>query len=210
MRITLQVTGSGDAALDLREWLRDEPGLRERVGRGPSPEPEPGTMGSLGEIVPLLLEPGGLTVTLAASIVAWLQTRRGTQSVTITKPDGTQVVVTSEGVRGLTPETTGDLARRVARALDEPRTPDPDAGPVGEPGPSGPAGPGPAEPGPSGPAAPGPAAPGPAEPGRGPDAPGPSGSGPAEPGRGPGPSGPAEPGRGPDGDTGPGPGGWEG
>ncbi|MFF2572987.1 hypothetical protein [Streptomyces sp. NPDC058084] len=138
MRITLQVTGSGDAALDLREWLRDEPGLRERVGRGPSPEPEPGTMGSLGEIVPLLLEPGGLTVTLAASIVAWLQTRRGTQSVTITKPDGTQVVVTSEGVRGLTPETTGDLARRVARALDEPKPPDPDAGPVGEPGPSGP------------------------------------------------------------------------
>ncbi|MFB7867297.1 hypothetical protein [Streptomyces sp. NPDC056069] len=172
MRITLQVTGSGDAALDLREWLRDEPGLRERVGRGPSPEPEPGTMGSLGEIVPLLLEPGGLTVTLAASIVAWLQTRRGTQSVTITKPDGTQVVVTSEGVRGLTPETTGDLARRVARALDEPKPPDPDAGPAGEPGPSGPAAPGPAEPG----RGPGPS--GPAEPGRGPDGdtgPGPGG-----------------------------------
>ncbi|MEV5973947.1 hypothetical protein [Streptomyces sp. NPDC051921] len=129
MRITLQVTGPGDAALDLREWLRGEPGLRERVGRGPSPEPEPGAMGALGEVVPLLLEPGGLTVTLAASIVAWLQTRRGTQSVTITRPDGTQVVVTSEGVRGLTPETTGDLARRVAEAL-EPKPVERDAAPA--------------------------------------------------------------------------------
>lgn len=138
MRIILEVTGPAeDAALDLREWLRGEPGLRERVGRGTSPEPEPGAMGSLGEIVPLLLEPGGLTVTLAASVIAWLQTRRGTQSVTITKPDGTQVVVTSEGVRGLTPETTGDLARRVAEAL-EPKPAEPDAGsgdqPRDEPG----------------------------------------------------------------------------
>ncbi|GAA4965007.1 hypothetical protein GCM10023238_35820 [Streptomyces heliomycini] len=39
-------------------------------------------------------------MTLAAGVVAWLQTRRGSQTVTITKPDGTQVVVTSQGVRG--------------------------------------------------------------------------------------------------------------
>lgn len=125
MRITLKVTGPDGASTaggagDLREWLRGDPELRHRVGRSPVEPPPPGTMGAIDEIVPLLLEPGGLTVTLAAAVVAWLQTRRGTQTVTITKPDGTQVVVTSEGVRGLTPETSGDLAQRVAEALAAP------------------------------------------------------------------------------------------
>ncbi|MGA5868725.1 effector-associated constant component EACC1 [Streptomyces cinereoruber] len=135
MRITLEVGGGGGAAdrdgsagdggtagagaLDLREWLRAEPELRGLVGRVPVPPPGRDAMGALGELVPLLLQPGGLTVTLAASVVAWLQTRRGSQTVTITRPDGTQVVVTSEGVRGLTPEASGDLAQQVARALQD-------------------------------------------------------------------------------------------
>jgi len=122
MRITLKVTGPDGTATpggagDLREWLRGDLELRNRVGRGPVEPPAPGTMGVIDEVVPLLLEPGGLTVTLAAALVAWLQSRRGTQTVTITRPDGTQVVVTSEGVRGLTPQTSGDLAQRVAEAL---------------------------------------------------------------------------------------------
>ncbi|KQX58974.1 MULTISPECIES: hypothetical protein [unclassified Streptomyces] len=131
MRITLEVTGPEDpaatgAAVELRTWLRGDPALRDRVERlAPAPpvaapqEPEEPMepMGGFGEIVSLLLQPGGLTVTLAAAVVAWLQTRRGSQTVTITRPDGTQVVVTSEGVRGLTPESSGELAERVARAL---------------------------------------------------------------------------------------------
>ncbi|MFF6773724.1 hypothetical protein ACFY8W_09180 [Streptomyces sp. NPDC012637] len=129
MRITLEVTGAGEA-LDLREWLRGDPELRDRVGRVPAQAPEPGAMGGLGELVALLLEPGGLTVTLAASVVAWLQTRKGSQTVTITKPDGTQVVVTSEGVRGLTPESSGELAERVAQALRAPAPPPPPAPPT--------------------------------------------------------------------------------
>ncbi|GAA4304354.1 hypothetical protein GCM10023086_21460 [Streptomyces venetus] len=125
MRITLEVTGPDGTASaggggELREWLRGDPELRHRVGRSHVEPPPPGAMGALDDIIPLLLEPGGLTVTLAAAVVAWLQTRRGSQTVTITKPDGTQVVVTSEGVRGLTPETSGDLAQRVAEALQAP------------------------------------------------------------------------------------------
>jgi hypothetical protein len=85
-------------------------------------------MGAFGAVIELLLQPGGLTVTLAAGVLAWLQTRRGSQTVTITKPDGTQVVVTSQGVRGLTPESSGELALEVARALEEParQTSDPE------------------------------------------------------------------------------------
>ncbi|MFI6731119.1 hypothetical protein NRF20_45765 [Streptomyces sp. R-74717] len=56
-----------------------------------------------------------------------MQSRRGNQTVTITRPDGTQVTVTSERVRGLTAEGTGGLAQRVAEALQQPPQPDPPA-----------------------------------------------------------------------------------
>ncbi|KIX79887.1 hypothetical protein SF12_01500 [Streptomyces sp. MBRL 601] len=76
----------------------------------------------------MLLQPGGLTVTLAAGVVAWLQTRRGGQTVTISRPDGTEIVVASQSVRGLTPESSGKLALEVARALDESSRRDREAG----------------------------------------------------------------------------------
>ncbi|MFF0433312.1 hypothetical protein ACFYU9_13930 [Streptomyces sp. NPDC004327] len=118
MEIALEVSGTAADAYELRRWLRDDPELRPAVVPLVPASPAPGSMGAIGTVIELLLQPGGLTVTLAAGVVAWLQTRRGTQTVTITKPDGTQVVVTSEGVRGLTPQSSGELAQQVARALE--------------------------------------------------------------------------------------------
>lgn len=83
--------------------------------------------GGAAELIPVLLTPGGLTAAVAAAVVAWLQSRRGNQTVTINRPDGTQVTVTSERVRGLTAEGAGDLAQRVAEALQQPPQPAPSA-----------------------------------------------------------------------------------
>ncbi|MFD8799923.1 effector-associated constant component EACC1 [Streptomyces atroolivaceus] len=135
MRITLEVGGPAEAE-HLRRWLRRDPALRNAVGRAPPGTPAPDSMsGGAAELVPVLLAPGGLTAAVAAAIVAWLQSRRGSQTVTITRPDGTQVTVTSEGVAGLTPQRTADVAQQVAEMLqqqhpataDEPegRQPDP-------------------------------------------------------------------------------------
>ncbi|WP_446039265.1 effector-associated constant component EACC1 [Streptomyces sp. SID1121] len=126
METTLAVSGPGDdmagASNDLRRWLRRHPDLRDRVVRDHVPEPPPEAMGATGELVSLLLAPGGLTAALAAAVVAWLQNRRGSQTVTITLPDGTQVVVSSERVRDLDAAGSGELAQRVAEALER-RTP---------------------------------------------------------------------------------------
>lgn len=73
--------------------------------------------GGAPELITLLLAPGGLTAAVAAAVVAWLQSRKVNQTVTITRPDGTQVTVTSERINGRTAESTGDLAQRVADAL---------------------------------------------------------------------------------------------
>ncbi|WP_158838700.1 effector-associated constant component EACC1 [Streptomyces sp. NRRL S-1022] len=128
MEIALEVSGTAEDSYELRQWLRGDPELRPAVVPLVPASPAPGSMGGFGAVIELLFQPGGLTVTLAAGVVAWLQTRRGSQTVTITKPDGTQVVVTSQGVRGLAPESSGELALEVARALEEParQTSDPE------------------------------------------------------------------------------------
>ncbi|MFE7232205.1 effector-associated constant component EACC1 [Streptomyces sp. NPDC002405] len=127
MRVTVAVdVGSGDAAGasdDLYQWLRQDPDLRAFVRREAPDAPADGAMGALGELIALLLAPGGPTAALGAAVVMWLQNRRGKQTVTITRPDGTQVVVSSEKVRGLTAEGTSELAERVAAALAQERNP---------------------------------------------------------------------------------------
>ncbi|MGY0070304.1 effector-associated constant component EACC1 [Streptomyces sp. QTS137] len=127
MRVTLAVdAGGGDAAgasEDLYQWLRQDPDLRVLVRREVPAAPPGGTMGALGELISLLLAPGGPTAALGAAVVVWLQGRRGNQTVTLSLPDGTQVVVSSEKVRGLTAEGAGELAERVAAALQQERNP---------------------------------------------------------------------------------------
>ncbi|MEV5149988.1 hypothetical protein AB0L14_37960 [Streptomyces sp. NPDC052727] len=131
MEITLSSSdpdgGRVAATSDLHRWLQRQPELRGRLVRQSATAPPPGTMGASGELLTLLLAPGGLTAALAAAVVAWLQNRRGDQTVTITLPDQTQITVSSTKVRGLTAQATGDLAQRVAAAIDRSgRTPDGD------------------------------------------------------------------------------------
>jgi hypothetical protein len=127
MRVTLAVdAGNGDSAGasdDLYQWLRQDPDLRVFVRRETPAAPTDGAMGALGELIALLLAPGGPTTALGAAVVMWLQNRRGNQTVTIIRPDGTQVVVSSEKVRGLTAEGTSELAERVAAGLGQERNP---------------------------------------------------------------------------------------
>ncbi|MFC9851408.1 effector-associated constant component EACC1 [Streptomyces prasinus] len=127
MRVTLAVdAGDGDAAGasdDLYQWLRQDPDLRVLVRREVPAAPPDGAMGALGELISLLLAPGGPTAAVGAAVVVWLQNRRGNQTVTLGLPDGTQVVVSSEKVRGLTAEGASELAERVADALRQERDP---------------------------------------------------------------------------------------
>ncbi|NYV76212.1 hypothetical protein, partial [Streptomyces sp. UH6] len=135
--ITAQDDGGRSSADDLRGWLGRQRELRGRVKRGSGETPEPGTMGSASEIITLLLAPGGVATVLAAAVVAWVQNRSGSQTVTITRPDGTEITVTSDRVRGLTAQQTGDLAQQIAGSLEQPaQLPAPD-GPSAPDGPAG-------------------------------------------------------------------------
>ncbi|OSZ61228.1 hypothetical protein OQI_06345 [Streptomyces pharetrae CZA14] len=146
MRFTLGVqaeTGDHASATDeLYDWLRQDPELRGLVRRDLADSAPAGAMGGAwSELLTLLLAPGGPTAAAGAALVVWLQNRRSNVTVTINRPDGTQLVVASEKVRPLTAEGTGELAQRVAEALREPSAQDaerePSALDTGEREPSG-------------------------------------------------------------------------
>ncbi|MDN0196957.1 hypothetical protein [Streptomyces sp. S.PNR 29] len=104
---------------DLRRRLATEPELRGRIRLDGSAPLPPGAMGFPGEALLALLEPGGVVTTFAAGLVAWLAARRTECTVTVTRPDGTQITVTSTRVRNLTAQERAEFIREITAALDE-------------------------------------------------------------------------------------------
>ncbi|MEU9378525.1 hypothetical protein AB0D94_32880 [Streptomyces sp. NPDC048255] len=118
--ITARDDGGRLGTDDLRGWLGKQRELRGRVQRGAGEPPAPGTMGTATEFVTVLLEPGGIVTVLVAAVVTWVQNRSGSQTVTIMRPDGTEVTVTSDRVKGLNAQQAGALAQEIAGQLGVP------------------------------------------------------------------------------------------
>ncbi|MFD3565813.1 hypothetical protein [Streptomyces sp. NPDC058667] len=118
--ITARDDGGRVGTDDLRGWLGKQRELRGRVQRGAGEPPVPGTMGTATEFVTVLLEPGGIVTVLVAAVVTWVQNRSGSQTVTITRPDGTEVTVTSDRVKGLNAQQAGALAQEIGGELGVP------------------------------------------------------------------------------------------
>lgn len=118
--ITARDDGGRFGTDDLRGWLGKQRELRGRVQRGAGEPPAPGTMGTATEFVTVLLEPGGIVTVVVAAVVTWVQNRGGSQTVTIVRPDGTEVTVTSDRVKGLNAQQAGALAQEIAGQLGVP------------------------------------------------------------------------------------------
>ncbi|OKK04987.1 hypothetical protein AMK26_15310 [Streptomyces sp. CB03234] len=104
---------------DLRRRLAGEPELRGRIrtdGSGPLPA---GAMGLATDALLAVLEPGGVVTTFAAGLVTWLAARRTECTVTVTRPDGTQITLTATRIRNLTAQQRAEFVREITAALDE-------------------------------------------------------------------------------------------
>ena len=112
MRVTMTVRPEG--AHELRAWLRDVPELRGRVLRDTTAEAPPGAMGPAADAVIALLEPGGVAAVFAGALVAWVQTRRQDCTVTVTRPDGTEISIATRRARQLSPQELAELTERLA------------------------------------------------------------------------------------------------
>ncbi|WP_051723267.1 hypothetical protein [Streptomyces albus] len=108
----------GSGAAELRSWLTGLPELRGRVDRVDAGEPETapaGAMGAATDALVAVLEPGGVAAVFAGAVVAWAQTRRASHTITVTRPDGTEITISSRQARSMTPEEAAALAERLAR-----------------------------------------------------------------------------------------------
>ncbi|WP_327722156.1 hypothetical protein OG381_47295 [Streptomyces sp. NBC_00490] len=104
----------------LRQWLDEQPELRGRTRRQTVAIPPPGEMGVAADALLALLEPGGVAAAFAGAVVAWAQTRRGSQTITVRQSDGREVTIVSTHVRGMDAEQSADLARRLVADLMTP------------------------------------------------------------------------------------------
>ncbi len=98
------VTATGDHSADemrsLREWLLAEEELRGRV-RLEEGAPEPGTMGTLSDVLTLTLAPGGLAAVFTGAFIAWIRHRTGSADYRLIRRDGSVIEVSAQRVRGL-------------------------------------------------------------------------------------------------------------
>ncbi|GAB3497087.1 hypothetical protein GCM10027521_47370 [Amycolatopsis cihanbeyliensis] len=80
--MTVRLAGSAEELRRLAAWLRDEDDLRGRVRLQQRPT-EPGEMGSLADVLVVVLASGGVVNTTVKSVFAWLRHRRDAQQVSL-------------------------------------------------------------------------------------------------------------------------------
>jgi hypothetical protein len=86
-----------DQLTSLRQWLNDEDALRGRVDRPAAAIPSGAMGGGLADVLIVAVGSGGVLTALAASVWAWLQSRRSTLTVKVRVPNGRSIEITAAG-----------------------------------------------------------------------------------------------------------------
>lgn len=122
MQVQVRLVGEPSALSELfslRDWL-----VREREFRGRvdivGPEPKPGDMGQLADVLMVTLASGGAVSVLARSVSVWLEQRRSTLTVEIIDGDGGSMKVTAGGPAADIVAKNFDPDRRADRHPDRP------------------------------------------------------------------------------------------
>jgi hypothetical protein len=111
--ITVESRTLGTGVHELWRRLATEPALRGRVRADTSPGPTD----SRPQVLLALLEPGAVAEAFAGSLVAWLAARRDC-TVSLTRADGTRIVLTSAIVRRFTFLERAAFVRDLGTVLD--------------------------------------------------------------------------------------------
>lgn len=122
LAITVAGVDTDDDLRSLYRWLADDDGLRGRVRLVDGP-PEPGTMGSVPELIEVVLTQGGIGAAVAGTVVAWLRHRTKDVVCKVKTADGGSVELSAKRVR------TADLAALQELVTDVAKTLEPPAGP---------------------------------------------------------------------------------
>ncbi|APE38064.1 hypothetical protein BOX37_06030 [Nocardia mangyaensis] len=86
--------------LRLNSWLLTQDGFRGRVRVLERP-PAAGTLGASLDAVMVAVSSGLTSSAAFGALIAWLKTRPGKLTMRVKKPDGTEIEIEAEGLRGL-------------------------------------------------------------------------------------------------------------
>lgn len=119
MEVRLTVAGDDATAAmrSLEVWLAGHDELRGRV-RPVVIAPQPGTMGSVAEVLMVTVGQAGMATAVASVLVSWIRRRSGKVSVNVTRPDGAEITLIAEHVRGLTTEEVRSVVTQLEATLD--------------------------------------------------------------------------------------------
>ncbi len=118
METTVAVAGD-HAAEDLRELrssLLREPELRGRVHLTERP-PDPEHLGTVPDLISVLLQSGTAATVLTSAVVTWLRHRTSDVDCTITRSDGSTFTLSAKRVQESGMEAEHELIREVSAAL---------------------------------------------------------------------------------------------
>ncbi|MGH4002440.1 MAG: effector-associated constant component EACC1 [Pseudonocardiaceae bacterium] len=119
MEVRLTATGDdAEAAMQsLEAWLAGHEELRGRL-RLVATAPQPDTMGSVAEMLIITMGPAGVATAVASVLISWIRRQSGKVSVNVTRPDGAEITLTAEHVRGLTTEEVRSIVIQLEATLD--------------------------------------------------------------------------------------------
>lgn len=125
VNVTVSVLGrEAVAAEELRSlftWLGGREEFRGRV-RLVEAAPAPGTLGGWPEVLAVALGEGGAVTVLASAVMSWVRSRTSDVTLTISRPGGMSVKVTTAGVRGMDQASLRELIKQAVAALDDGNT----------------------------------------------------------------------------------------
>jgi membrane-associated two-gene conflict system component 1 (EACC1) len=114
---------TADELRSLHQWLAGEEDLRGRVHLVQNP-PQSGTLGTLPDLLQVVLANGGAGAVLAGAVVAWVRNRTTNVTVKLTRADGTMAEVSAERLRNKDAAIVHAVVADLSEALN-PRTPQP-------------------------------------------------------------------------------------
>ncbi len=65
--------------------------------------------GSVAETLMVTVGQGGVATAVASVLISWIRRQSGKVSVNLTRPDGAEVTITADRIRGLTTEEVRSL-----------------------------------------------------------------------------------------------------
>ncbi|NNH76027.1 hypothetical protein HLB23_40320 [Nocardia uniformis] len=94
----IKITGAPDDLVHLLDWFRRDEALRGRV-QSQAPQASDGHMGDLYDVLMVTLGAGGAATALVNSLRIWFTTRHAELTLTVTLPDGTEILLDGKRVK---------------------------------------------------------------------------------------------------------------